>query len=105
MSNVLPQGLITYKRTPTFDQDSLPAGLHREHRTKASVWALIHVIEGHLRYRILDPPTEEILTPETAGVVRPAQPHEVEPIGSVRLFVEFFSTVTSQGEPHSAQVL
>lgn len=105
MNNILPQGLIAYKRTPTFDQDSLPAGLRREHRTKEGVWALIHVIEGHLRYRILDPPSEEILTPEAAGVVRPAQPHEVEPIGPVRLFVEFLSARKVEGESHTTEVL
>ena len=36
----MPAGLAAYKRTPTFDQDTLPAGLRREHRTKAGVWAL-----------------------------------------------------------------
>lgn len=105
MNNVLPEGLIAYKRTPTFDQDSLPAGLRREHRTKIGVWALIHVIEGRLRYCILDPLSEEVLTPETPGVVRPAQPHEVAPIGPVRLFVEFFSARSVEGAPHSTQVL
>ena len=33
--NVLPQGLTAYKRTPMFDQNNLPIGLRREHRTKA----------------------------------------------------------------------
>jgi tellurite resistance-related uncharacterized protein len=55
LRNVLPEGLTAYKRTPTFDQDTLPIGLRHEHRTKAGVWALIHVVEGRLRYRILDP--------------------------------------------------
>lgn len=105
MNNVLPQGLIAYKRTPMFDEDSLPAGLRREHRTKLGVWALIHVIEGRLRYRILDPLSEEVLTPEKPGVVWPAQPHEVEPIGPVRMFVEFFSARSVDGAPHSTQVL
>ncbi len=50
----LPAGLTAYKQTSVFDQDSLPAGLRREHRTKAGVWALIHVVEGSLRYRIPD---------------------------------------------------
>lgn len=104
-TNALPAGVTAYKRTPTFDQDSLPAGLRREHRTKAGVWALIHVIEGSLRYRILTPPSEEILTAGTSGVVRPEQPHEVEPIGTVRMFVEFFSDRTVQGGPHTSQVL
>jgi tellurite resistance-related uncharacterized protein len=105
LNNVLPAGLTAYKRTPTFDQDNLPSGLRREHRTKAGVWALIHVVEGRLRYRILDPLSEEVLTSETPGVVIPEQPHEVEPLGHVRLFVEFFSARNIEGGPHSSQVL
>lgn len=103
--NKLPPGVTAYKRTPTFDQDSLPPGLRREHRTKAGVWALIHVVEGSVRYRILEPPSEEILTPSTPGVVRPEQPHEVEPLGPVRMFVEFFSDHSIQGGPHTSRVL
>ena len=36
----LPPGLTAYKRTPVFDQDSLPAGLRRSHRTKTGVWGV-----------------------------------------------------------------
>ena len=104
-ANTLPPGVAPYKRTPTFDQDSLPAGLRREHRTKAGVWALIHVLEGSLRYRILDPPSEEMLAPGTPGVVKPEQPHEVEPVGPVRMYVEFFSAAAVAGGPHTTQVL
>lgn len=103
--NALPAGLTAYKRTPTFDQDTLPAGLRREHRTKAGVWALIHVVEGSLRYRILEPASEEILTVGTPGVVRPEQPHEVEPLGVMRMFVEFYSDRTIDGQPHTSEVL
>ncbi len=103
--DALPAGLSAYKRTPIFDQDSLPAGLRREHRTKAGVWALIHVVEGSLRYRILEPRSEEILTVGAPGVVRPEQPHEVEPVGAVRLYVEFYSASKVEGGPHTSQVL
>jgi tellurite resistance-related uncharacterized protein len=101
----MPQGLTAYKRTPVFDQDSLPAGLRREHRTKAGVWALIHVVEGNLRYRILEPFSEQVLDAGTAGVVVPEQAHEVEPLGPMRMYVEFFSDRPVQGGPHSVQVL
>jgi tellurite resistance-related uncharacterized protein len=29
----LPAGLVAYRRTLIFDQDTIPAGLRREHRT------------------------------------------------------------------------
>jgi tellurite resistance-related uncharacterized protein len=97
----LPAGLRAYRRTPVFDQASLPAGLRREHRTKPGVWALIHVLEGRLLYRVLDPPGEQILTPGTPGVVRPDEPHAVEPLGPVRFFVEFHAAEPPQGSPHA----
>lgn len=91
MTCVLPKGLKAYKRTSVFDQDTLPAGLRRSHRTKPGVWALIHVIEGRLRYRVLEPLSEFELAPGKPGVVQPEQPHEVEPIGAMKMYVEFYS--------------
>jgi len=89
VSDGLPDGLKAYKRTPVFDQDTLPTGLRRTHRTKPGVWGLIHVIEGRLRYRVLEPFSETELSPGKPGVVRPDQPHEVEPLGPMRMYVEF----------------
>lgn len=91
MSGLLPEGLRAYKRAPVFDADSLPTGLRREHRTRTGVWALIHILEGRLLYRTLDPESEEALAPGLPGVVKPGQPHEVEPIGKMRMFVEFYA--------------
>jgi tellurite resistance-related uncharacterized protein len=91
MIDELPAGLKAYKRTPVFDQDSLPAGLRRQHRTKAGVWARVHVLEGRLRYRTFDPTSETVLTPHKPGIIEPEQPHEVEPLGPMRMFVEFYA--------------
>jgi tellurite resistance-related uncharacterized protein len=90
MSDTLPDGLVAHRRTPIFDQDSLPTGLRGRHSTKEGAWGLIVVLEGRLLYRLLDPPSEQILDPQTSGVVRPTQAHEVEPLGPVRFFVEFY---------------
>lgn len=87
----LPAGLVAYRRSPEFNQDTLPAALQREHRTKAGAWAVIHVIEGQLLYRILEPFSETVRTSEKPGVVRPEQPHEIHPVGRVRVYVEFYS--------------
>jgi hemoglobin len=101
---LLPPGLVAYRRTPEFDENTVPAGLSRAHATKAGVWGEIHVTKGGLRYRITDPrrsATEAILTPETpAGVVEPTILHEVEPLGSVRFYVEF----SKSPEPHGTEV-
>ena len=86
----LPPGVVAYRRTPLFDQDSIPQGLRRGHSTKAGVWAVIRVFEGSLRFRMLAPPSEKIVTPGAPQVVAPEQLHEVEPEGMVRFFVEFY---------------
>lgn len=67
-----------YKSTPVFDEHTLPAGLRKEHRTKPGVWGVIRVLDGRLRYRVLDPVSERILDSEHPGLVLPDQPHFVE---------------------------
>jgi tellurite resistance-related uncharacterized protein len=89
----LPPKLQPYRRTPEFTETIVPPALLKAHTTKDGTWALIHVLEGRLRYRIEDPrrlASEIVLTPETApGVVEPTILHAVEPLGAVRFFVEF----------------
>lgn len=93
MTAQLPQAARPYRRTDEFTEATVPAGLLKAHTTKAGSWALIHVLEGRLAYRILDsrrPATETILTPEgAAGVVEPTVVHQVQPLGPVRFYVEF----------------
>lgn len=87
----LPDGLSAYRRTPEFDETTLPVGLRRAHATKAGVWAEIRVIEGILRLRMEGSREEEwMLDSSRPGIVAPEVPHHVEPIGSVRFFVEFY---------------
>lgn len=89
----LPANIQPYKRTPEFTEATVPEGLKRDHDTKDGVWALIHVLEGRLAYRVTDPrraPVELILTPTSgAGVIEPTIRHAVEPLGPVRFYVEF----------------
>lgn len=79
-----------YRSTPIFDENTLPAGLRKEHRTKAGVWAVIRLLEGRLRYRTLDPDCETILDPAHSGLILPEQAHFVEPLGVVRLQIDFY---------------
>ncbi len=81
---------LPYRSTPIFDENTLPAGLRKEHRTKAGVWAVIRLLEGRLRYRTLDPDSEMILDPERSGLILPKQAHFVEPLGPVRLQIDFY---------------
>lgn len=89
----MPSDARPYRRTEIFTEATVPSALLKAHSTKQDVWALIHVVEGRLAYRICDPtrPTcDEVLTPDTPpGVIEPAILHEVAPLGPVRFYVEF----------------
>ena len=90
----LPPGLASYRRTATFTEATVPAALLREHNSKEGSWGLIHVEDGRLRYRITDPRRaafETILSPASGpAVIEPTIRHNVEPIGRVRFYVEFW---------------
>ena len=79
----------SYKSTPVFDETTLPAALRREHRTKAGVWGVIRVLEGEVRF-VVAGGAAKILTPDRPGLVLPDQPHHVEPLGKMRMQVDFY---------------
>lgn len=96
--SILPSDLEAYRQTPIFDETTVPAALLRRHTTKAAVWGRICVLEGELVYRVLEPEIrEERLVPGRDGVVAPQVPHEVEPVGHVRFFVEFLRRPPAAG--------
>lgn len=93
----LPPDVLPYQRTREFTESTIPSGLRSRHTTKAGVWGRIRVLEGTLRYRILEPTAEEhVLSPDLCGIVEPEVPHEVEPLGRVRFFVEFLRSEAAE---------
>jgi tellurite resistance-related uncharacterized protein len=81
---------LPYRTTPVFDETSLPQALRHEHRTRAGVWGVIHVLDGGLKLTLLDPPGERTLAAGDRAVVLPQQPHFVTPLGPVRMQVGFY---------------
>lgn len=79
-----------YRTTAIFDEASLPAALRNRHSTKEGVWGIIRVLEGRVKLTCLDPASELVLDPGTAGHINPQQPHFVEPLGPMKMQVEFF---------------
>lgn len=80
-----------YKSTPIFDAETLPAGLRRAHSTKPGVWGVIRVLEGAVCYHVEDgSAAPALLTPSTPGLIHPEQLHHVEPLGAMRMQVEFY---------------
>lgn len=82
--------ITPYRSTAVFDETTLPDALRREHRTKAGVWGVIRVIEGSLRLQFAGGGEERVLTPDQPGLVRPEQVHRVEPMGQMRMRVDFY---------------
>ncbi len=89
-----PEGLETYRRTPEFDENTVPDGLRREHATKRGVWARLHVLAGKLQYHIGAPIDRSLQVAAGAtAVIVPQVSHRVEVIGRSRFFVEFWKAL------------
>lgn len=87
-----------YRSTPVFDEASLPPALRGRHNTKAGVWGVVRVIEGRLKLTYLDPESELTLDPQTPGLLLPEQPHFVEPLGPVKMQVDFYHAPPEPGD-------
>jgi tellurite methyltransferase len=83
----LPAGLARYKDTAAFTELTTPAGLTKDHCTKAGVWAEIEVLEGRLEYSC--PRGTFVLRPGIVGIVEPEVVHCVRALGPVRYVVHF----------------
>ena len=55
----LPDGFVVYKHTPEFSEQTLPAGLRRDHAIKQGSWGLLHVLEGSPRCTSKAPSTRQ----------------------------------------------
>ncbi|MEH6347584.1 MAG: DUF1971 domain-containing protein [Bermanella sp.] len=87
----LPNNLEAYKRTPEFNENSVPKGLLKAHQTKQGVWGKIVILEGELEYSINAANNEVlVLSSDKYGVVEPEVFHQVKPVGKVRFYVEFY---------------
>jgi tellurite resistance-related uncharacterized protein len=84
-----------YKTSPVFDQDRLPPGLRREHSTKQGIWGVVRLLEGRLRLFFPLTGEERLLSPGVPGLVRPAEPHLAEPLGAMRMQIEFYAAEPS----------
>lgn len=87
----LPDDLACVRTTRVFDQDSTPAALQREHRTRADTWGRILIHEGTLLYALC--PAQGLawlLQPGRPATIAPGQPHQITVQGPVRFCVEFY---------------
>lgn len=82
--------IAPYRSTPVFDEITLPAALRREHRTKPGVWGVVRVLEGELKLSFVCPAEVVVVGPGSPRTLLPDQPHFVEPLGAMRMQVEFY---------------
>jgi tellurite resistance-related uncharacterized protein len=80
-----------YRSTPVFDETTLPAALRARHATKAGTWGLLRVLESRVRLTYLDPASAIALEPGRPGLLMPEQQHYVEPLGPMKMQVDFFA--------------
>jgi hemoglobin len=87
----MPEGFEAYGRSPDFTPETLPARLQSAHTTKAGTWAMLHVIEGEVLYR-LEPPHygEQRAKAGEAIVIEAEVAHRVAFTAPGRIFVEFY---------------
>lgn len=77
-------------RSREFVDATLPAGLVRDHATARGVWARIHVLLGVLDYHVGEPLNRTLrLAAGSVGIVVPEVRHRIEPIGRVKVRIEF----------------
>ena len=83
----LPDGLVLARTAGPFDQDTLPAGLRREHRTAARTWGVLRVLDGSLTFGMLGSRRQMVAGDEQP--IPPEVPHLLTLDGDVRLEVDF----------------
>ncbi len=85
----LPPGLELVRVTPTFDENTIPAGLLKAHQVAAGVWGRLVVHSGAVRFVFEDSAEPHELHAGSSIAIPPQRPHHLEVIGPVRLAVEF----------------
>jgi tellurite resistance-related uncharacterized protein len=87
---LVPEGAREYRRTASFDERTMPAGLLGAHAIKAGSWGRLVVEEGELPIWF-EPPLAEAATarPGSPVAIPPQLRHQLLPAGPVRFHVEF----------------
>lgn len=99
MERSLPAGTEYVRTTPMFDNESVPAGLLRDHRIASGVWGRLVVEDGSLRlvFAAVDglAGDEQLVDADHPGIIPPDRPHQVVFDGPVSFAVEFHRVASS----------
>jgi tellurite resistance-related uncharacterized protein len=85
----LPDDLVVV-RTASFTDESLPAGLRRDHQVASGVWAVLRVTAGEARFTMAtDPPIDRTVAAGASQPIPPGVFHAVAPSPRTTLEVDF----------------
>ncbi|MYB07391.1 MAG: DUF1971 domain-containing protein [Gemmatimonadetes bacterium] len=90
MTNQLPDGLVPGGASPVFTQDTLPDALQAEHTLASRHWAVLHVLEGSLRFANIETGKERLISAPDRVTIRPGLPHRVALEGRLRCRINFY---------------
>ena len=95
----LPVATRPVRRSPEWNEGTLPKGLLRAHRLGSGTWGRIVITEGRLFFSMASaPPLEAELTEHTpAQAIPPDVEHEVRLAGPVRFSIEFLAVDRTGG--------
>ncbi len=87
----LPEGLKMVRHAE-WDEVTLPVGLRRAHRLGTGTWGRIVLRSGRLHFcAATSPPIDAQLEAGSMQAIPPGVEHEVQPLGPVRLTLEFLA--------------
>jgi tellurite methyltransferase len=100
----MPEGLRPKRTTATWDAETMPGALRRDHRVAAGTWGLLEVQHGEVRFRAdTSPPIDVLVTADRPQPIPPELDHHVEPSADARFRVTFlvpaYEPVDEGGEP------
>jgi tellurite methyltransferase len=88
----LPAGLHVVRTIGPFDDETLPAGLRRDHRVAERIWAVLRVLGGTLRFTMAtDPAVDRVLGSGDIHAIPPDVAHAVHPQGRCRVTIDFMT--------------
>ncbi len=99
MTDQIPPGYELTRTTPTFTNDTVPAGLLTAHRVADGVWGRLVVRTGSLHFVFEDRPDASL--PVGAGGyvdIPPARPHHLELDEPASFAVEFYKDASLPGD-------
>ena len=97
----LPEAALAARRTPSWDERSMPERLRDDHRLGPTTWGEVVVEEGDLVLSAptigQPPPLERKLVAGERAAVPPGVPHRVVPLGAVRFHLELYQVEPTDG--------